>query len=178
MITESKKNQVDHLISKLETHPHFVLITFTNTSHRDLEEIRTGIKSADSALKVIKNSLFEKAVRRLSQKTKYLGNVQDTVFPIKDHTLLLTLGDDYALGLSTFYKLIAKKDSLTFKFGVLDGKLYQDSELLKIAKLPSRLELLARVIGSIKSPSSRLVHSMKFGISKLTLVLIERSKQN
>ena len=68
-------------------------------------------------------------------------------------------------------------ETLSFKFGILDNALYMGPELEKIAKLPGKDQLIAMVIGGLKSPSSKLVYNMKFSITKLTLVLKERAKQ-
>ncbi len=99
------------------------------------------------------------------------------VFPLKESTAVLTLGEDYAKGLKAFHTFAKKDTTLSFKVGILDKTVYMNAELEKIAILPGKEELIAKLIGGLKSPSSKLVYALKFNITKLTLVLKERAKQ-
>ena len=45
---------------------------------------------------------------------------------------------------------------LEFKAGIVEGIFYEAKSILTIAEIPSRDELLSRLLGSLKSPASNL----------------------
>jgi ribosomal protein L10 len=79
--------------------------------------------------------------------------------------------------LSSFYKFAQEEKTLFFKFGFLDGVLYSDKELIKISQLPSKSQLLAKIVGALKSPSFRLYYAFKFPAFRLVTVINEFSKK-
>lgn len=172
MANLKKQTEVQSLTSLLSSSSNFALIKFDKTKHTALEKLRKELKKNDSNLRVVKNTLLTKALASVD----HLKDHKDAI-SIKENTALLSLGGDFAKGLSAFYKFAKEDKTVGFKFGLLEKALYQEKDLMKIAQLPSREELLGRLIGSLKSPSTRLVMSMKFNITKLTMVLKERSKQ-
>ncbi len=178
MANQKKKLQVDSLSQFIINAAHFALIKYDNTSHQKLENLRKELKKGDAKLRVIKRSLFEKSLNKLSQQRRELKDFVKTAFPLKENSALLTLGEDYLKGLNIFAKIAKDEKSLSFKFGFLDKKLYPAEELEKIAQLPGREQLLAKLIGSLNSSQAKLVYSMKYNVTKLTHVLKERGKQN
>ena len=62
-------------------------------------------------------------------------------------------------------------ENISFKFGLLDGILYESQDLSKIAALPSKDQLLSKLLYIFKGPSSKLYYSLKSPISKIINVL-------
>lgn len=177
MANQTKKTQVDALVELLNSAPNFALIKYEKTKHKSLEELRLGLKEQNSKIRVVKNTLLQKALQTQAKSKKELVELVTKIFPLKESTAVLTLGDDYAKGLKAFHTFAKKDATVSFKIGILDNSMYLGEDLQKIAVLPSKAELIAKLIGGLKSPSSKLVYAMKFNISKLTLVLKERAKQ-
>lgn len=178
MANQKKRLQVDSLSQLITNASHFALIKYDNTSHQKLENLRKELKKGRAKLRVIKGSLFEKSLNKLSKQKKELKDFVKTVFPLKENSALLTLGEDYLQGLSIFAKMAKNEKSLSFKFGFLDKKLYPAGELDKIAQLPGRNQLMAMLIGSLKNSQSKLVYSMKYNVNSLVHILKERAKQS
>ncbi len=177
MANLAKKTQVEELNALLSNAPHFALIKYEKTTHKSLEELRRSLKDSAAKIRVVKNTLMQKSLESQSQSRAELKDLISKAFPMKESTAVLTLGEDYAKGLKAFHTFAKKDSTLSFKAGVLDNTIYLAPELQKIATLPGKDELIAKVIGGLKSPSSKLVYALKFNITKLTLVLKERSKQ-
>mgnify|MGYP001610991668 CR=1 FL=1 len=178
MANQKKKLQLESISQLLANTAHFALIKYGNTSHQALESLRRELKKGDAKLRVIKRSLFEKAINKLSQQEKGLKEIAKKTFPLKEDSAILTLGEDYLKGLNIFANAFKGEKSLAFKFGFLDKKVYPAEELDKIAKLPGRDQLIATFIGSLKSSPAKMVFALKYNVSKLTHVLKERSKQS
>ena len=176
MASNTKKTYVSDLSELVVEAKHFALIKFDNTSHLTLEKLRKQLKKEGASLKVVKNSLFEKAIEKMIATKKDLKELKK-FFPLRDTSAILTLDADYSKALSSFFNFAKKEGSLSFKFGLLDATLYQGPDLEKIAQLPSKDILLAKLIGGMKAPSSKLVFSLKYNVGKLVYILKERSKQ-
>lgn len=172
MASTKKTSQLDTLVNFLKQSDDFLLINFGKTKHIALEGLRKQLKTKGASLKVSKNTLLEKAFLRLN-----LSGLREKAFPLKASSALISLGKDWSEGLKTFATYAEKEQALSFKVGVLDKNIYLVSDLEKIAKLPPKLELIAKVIGGMKSPMSKLAYGLKFNMQKFVIVLNERSKK-
>lgn len=171
MVSVKKKLQVEKLSQILTESQNFALVKFGSISHNALENLRRELKKNATQLKIIKKSLFEKSVNKLSLKESKLKELQKKVFPLRENSALLTLGENYFEGLNTFARFAKNETTLSFKFGFLDNKLYLKDDLNKLALLPSKEEILARITRSLKSPSTKLTFALKFPIYKISYIL-------
>ncbi len=55
--------------------------------------------------------------------------------------------------------------------GFLEGKFKEAQEFVDLAQLPSREELLAKLVGSISAPISNLVYSLQYNLKGLIYIL-------
>lgn len=177
MVNQQKQSQVQTLIKSLQSSNNFALVKFERTLHTTLETLRRDLKVSGSKLKVIKNALFIKALNKLIGQNKSLSNLKQQTKELKDNSALLLLGKDWSKGLSAFHKFSDKEKSLSFKIGVLDNQVYQTQDLIKIALLPSKEELIAKVIGSMKTPISKLNFSLRFNMQKFVYIINQKSKR-
>lgn len=177
MVNQLKKNQVDSVLQLLEKNPNFLLVKIGKTTHQSLESLRRDLKKTDSQIKVVKNTLFEKSINKISLKKAIFNDLKKQFFPLKETTALVTLGNRWYEGLKALY-LFSKRDaSMTFKLAFLDSIIYNAEKSLQIAQLPSREELLAKIIGSMKSPMSKFVYALKFNTNKFVYILKAKSKE-
>ena len=175
MINNLKKNQVDSILRLVEKNPNILLVKIGKTTHQSLETLRKELGKSNSKIKVIKNTLFEKSVNKIALKDKLFKELKKQFFPLKETTALVTLSDRWHEGLKAFY-LFAKKDStLSFKLSLLDKNLYDAEKSLQIAQLPSRNELLGKIIGTIKNPMNKFVYALKFNTNKFFYILKQKS---
>lgn len=177
MPSQKKKTYVEDLSKSLSEAKHFALVQFGNTTHTTLEKLRKELKKDGARLQIVKNTLFEKTIEKLGASSKNFKELQEKVLPLQDNSAILILSEAYHKGLSAFYKFAKGEGALTFKFGLLDKELLTKEILEQIAQLPDKEILLAKIIGSMKSPPSRLVYAMKFNVSKLVYILREKGKQ-
>jgi large subunit ribosomal protein L10 len=177
MTNQIKKNQVAAFIELLNQSKNFVLLTFNKTKHQSLENLRKELKKNDSFIQVLKNTLFEKAINKKSQKQKIFSDFRKKFFPLKNTTALLYFKNDWNNGLKSIYDFIQKEKTVEFKSGIIDSEIYESANILKIAQLPGRNELIAKIFGEMKNPMIKFIYSMKYNTQKLIYVLKEKSKE-
>lgn len=178
MASQKKQLQVEQLSNLLTTSLNFALVTFEKTKHQALEELRRELKKNQAKLTVVKNSLFEKTINRLSQSFHHLSDLRKKVFPLRENTAIIALGKEWHKGLKSFYEYAQKEKTLSFKASFLDELVYLKQETDTIAQLPSREQLIAKLITGMKNPLTGFNYTLKYNMQKLVFVLKERAKQN
>jgi len=173
-----KKIEKTQQLAKLLTDKkNFVVVKFGSTSHKRMEVLRKILKSKMAKLLVIKNTLFEKTLENLINLNQSLKSVKEKFIPLKQNSAVLTFDGDWIEGLSAFYQFAKEEKTLSFKFGFLDNLAYDQASLVWLATLPSKQELLGKIIGSLKSSSARLVYAIKFSQIKLAYVISQIGKK-
>lgn len=177
MVNTAKQNLVQNLVDLLDKNNNFAIVKFDKTTHQSMETLRRGLKPSKSSLKVIKNTLFEKSVLQLGTKNKLYKELAKTYFPLKENTAVLVLGDDWGAGIKVFHEFSKKDSTVDFKLAILDKVIYPKEEVTRIAELPSKEQLVAKLIGQLKTPMTKLVYAMKYNSQKFTYILSQKSKQ-
>lgn len=177
MPNKKKLEKAEQLTKILSEKNNFVVVKFEATSHQKLEQLRKTLRKKMAYFTVVKNTIFEKALESLIKVNTALKSVKEKFFPIKQSSALLTFDKDWLEGLSAFYQFAKEERSLSFKFGFLDGVAYESQNLLRLATLPSKPELLGKIVGSLKSPSSRLVYAIKFSQMRLVNIISQLGKK-
>lgn len=161
----------------LEKNPDFFVISYDRTTHKAMEVLRKKLRDANSTLTVLKNTLFEKTIEKKSVSDKAISALKDKGLPLKGSSALVSLSSDWSAGLKAFADHAKTDETLGFKFGYLDGTAYDGRTVESIAKLPPKPELVAKVIGGMKSPMVKTVFSLKFTMQKFVTVLSEAAKK-
>ena len=166
---------VQSIADSLKQSKNFILLKYGGVATQTFDSLRKDLKKTGSSLSIIKNTLFEKSINILSTKDKQFKDLRSKFFPLKEATAIIYLGEDWGPSLKTFYEFIQDKKNFSFKFGLLDKEVYPEPQLTKISKLPTRSELMAKLIEQMSNPTRRLVLSMKFNINKFVYILKQKS---
>jgi len=79
--------------------------------------------------------------------------------------------DDEVAGAKVLKELSKKYEALQFRGGILEGKLLSLEEVTQLANIPSKMELLSKLVGSLKSPISGFVNVLQGNLRGLVCVL-------
>ena len=77
-------------------------------------------------------------------------------------------GGDYMVTKNTLAKIAVKGTDFEVLADALDGKFLSAKEAEELAKMPSKEELIAKILGSVNSPASGIVGSINAVMSQLT----------
>ena len=149
MATVEKKEKIAELKAILAEAKGLYLADFTGIDVEAVNELRNKLRDAEVHYQVIKNRLAIRAAEEAGiagLKEHFTGPTaiaysnEDPIVPAK---ILQDFADDGG--------------KMLIKSGYMDGKILAADEVQVIAKLPSRDELLGKVVGSVQSPLYGLI---------------------
>lgn len=147
---EIKQKDLIALSESLKNSTSAMVVSFTKLTVNKDQEFRNSLREAGANYRVVKNTLARIAVKgtRFEDTTDHLKGVTAIAWTDNDPVVLTK-------AISKFMKENA--DIYTFKTGVVDGKLVDLVQLTTIANLPSKDELIAKLMYVINSGAQRLV---------------------
>ena len=144
-----KKEQVDKLSADLQKVSSAVVATYTKITVAQDFELRKALRGAGAKYQVVKNTLAERAAKgtKVEDALKGLAGVTSIAF---------TEGDPVAMA-KVLTKYAKDNPEFTFKAGVVEGRVISVSEIGALASMPSKEELVSKLLFLINSPAQRLV---------------------
>jgi large subunit ribosomal protein L10 len=118
---------------------------FTGLTVEQATELRREFHKAGVDYRVVKNTLIQKA---LEQVTGYDGVYDRLAGP----TGVAFAFEDPVVPARIIQKFAEKHKRLSLKVCVLERQVFEGSKLAELAKLPSRKELMASILGSVQAP--------------------------
>ncbi len=145
----SKNAEVLAMESTVAKAMHAFLIDYKGLTVPAVTDLRRQIKSASSDYVVVKNTLALRAIegKPLGSLKEHFTGMTGVAYSTKDVVALAKV-------LHTFGKT---NPNLKVKAALLDGKPVAAKELETLANLPSRTELVGKLLGLMQSPIRRLV---------------------
>lgn len=166
---EQKIQIINNLKNKLARKKAIVLLNFKGLKVEESEELRKLLREKQIDLTVTKNTLL-----KIILNEKGITVAHD----ILSQPLALAFSYDDEVVISKEIFLFAKEhEVLGILGGILDEGFVSAEVIEKLAKLPSREELLAKAVGSIASPLSGLVNVLSGNIRGLVNVLMQYKTQ-
>lgn len=145
-----KQQLVADLAAQVKESDALFLTNYKGLTFTQLTAIRTEIKESGSDFKVVKNTLLKIALNNngIDSMDSYL--VEPTACAI--------VTGDVAAAAKAIKKYAKTFDKLEIKAGYLDGNVLTANDVNVLADLPSREELLAKLLGSMNAPVSNFVN--------------------
>ncbi|HDH07436.1 MAG TPA: 50S ribosomal protein L10 [Candidatus Moranbacteria bacterium] len=163
---DQKKQIVKDLAEKIKSSKSVVFSDFKGLQVKDLTGLRKELRESQADFKVIKKTLLGIALKEAGIKmdTKKLeGQIAVTVSE-----------NDEVTPAKIIAKLAKGNENLKIIGGLLGEKEMNSEEMNALAKLPSKEELLARLVGSLKSPIFGLANVLVGNLRGLVQVLKAR----
>ncbi len=168
MKKEQKPIIVENLKSRYEKANLSVLLKNKGLTVAEMTELRKKLKSVNVEVKVAKNTLSKIAIK----DTPYAKLTDYFVGPVVS---VWAYGDPVtpAKILNTFLK---EQQKAEFVVGAIKEKIISVNDLTVLATLPSREELLAKMLGSLKSPINGFVNVLA-GVPRSFLNVLNAIKE-
>lgn len=159
MAKQYKIDEVDNLVAQLQNKKNIILTNYSGVKVRDLSVLRRNLRAKNVEYKVVKNSLFKRALEKTgySELDPFLKGPIGVVF----------LNDEIAESARILKEFGEAQEKFSYSVGVLDSVLYEQSQIKMIANLPSKEVLLSQTMSLINAPAAAIAMGMNQIMSSL-----------
>ena len=170
MPTEKKAKSIDRLEQELSKANIGILTDYRGLKTPEINGLRRKLQDINGDYKVVKNTLVRKAAEKLDRadKTGTFQGPTAIAFGYGDISQTAKVFSDHVR---------TAKMNLVVKGGFLSHQLLTPADITAIAALPPKEVLIAKVVGSIKSPLYMLAGVLSGPVRGLQNVLTARIKQ-
>ena len=130
-----------------------VLVDYRGLTVAQDTELRKQLREAGVIYKVCKNTMMKRAF----EGTDFAGLDEYLEGP----SAIAISKDDATAPARILCKFAKDADKLEVKAGVVEGKVYDVAGIQELSKIPSREELLSKLLGSIQSPITNFARVIK-----------------
>jgi large subunit ribosomal protein L10 len=147
---ERKQNDLNALTENLKNANSAMVVGFNKLEVSKDLEFRDKLRSEGAEYRVVKNTLAKIAIKgtQFEGATDYFKGVSGIAWTNGDAVVLSKL-------ISKFVK--DNKDVYELKAGIVEGKVYNFQQIEAIASLPSKEELISKLLFVINAQAQRIV---------------------
>ena len=159
---------VDELAEKIQSAQSVILYDYIGLNVAEVSELRNRFRAVGVEYRVIKNTYILRAANKLGIEglEPHLHGTTALAFGFNDPVAPAKV-------LTEFIKSVKKTD---IKVGLLDGKVLDKAEVTALANLPSREELIAKILGSMNAPITGAVMVLS-GVIRAFVVALNAIKE-
>ncbi|MBL7142059.1 MAG: 50S ribosomal protein L10 [Candidatus Pacebacteria bacterium] len=158
-----KQKILEDLKDKIAKQKAMIFISIAGLKVKDMSDLRKKLKEIGGNLQVAKKTLIEKALKEKKldfNKNKY-----------KEEIGLVFGFEDEIMPAKTVYQSGLANENLKILGGFVEGSFKDKEDIIALAQLPTKPELLAKLVGSISAPVSNLVYSLQYNLKGLVYLL-------
>lgn len=149
---ELKKPIVDEIAAAVKDAQSVVLVDYRGLTVEQDTQLRKQLREAGITYKVYKNTMMNFAFK---------GTDCEALLPYLEGPSAVAIStEDATAPARVLCKFAKTADALEVKGGIVEGIAYDAKGIAEIAKIPSREELLSKLLGSIQSPITNFARVM------------------
>ena len=148
---EEKKEVVAEVSARVAKAQAIVLAEYRGLPVESVTQLRAKARASGVYLRVLKNTLARRAV----QGTPFEKLAEKMVGP-----LAYGISEDPVAAAKVLHAYSKENDKFVIKGGAIPGQMMTAKEVGALATLPSREELLAKLLGTMQAPMARLVQTL------------------
>ena len=163
---EQKKEILNNLIDQIKEAKMIVWFRMFGLPVNDQNKLKLEMKKNNAKLQVVKKTLIDLAFKRLSIEGLDVSDIYNTL------TFGFVFDEDFVPALKTLYNFSKDQEEKIEIIGGFDKERFFDAtEVIALAKLPSKEVLLGKVVGSLNAPISNFVFVLNNTLAKLIWAL-------
>lgn len=163
MLRSEKQTVVEELNSAFQESTSVLLISFSGVSVPDETELRSQVSQVGSKYRVVKNRLALRAT-----ENTMLDNLKEH---FRGPTAMVCTGGDPVALAKLLKEFMKDHPGVSFKVGIVEGRKVASNEVEILAEMPSRTELLTKLLFLLNTPLTRLATAIQAPLSGLASVL-------
>jgi large subunit ribosomal protein L10 len=148
---EQKKTLVAEISAKVAQAQAIVLAEYRSLEVKEITLLRAKARGAGVYFRVLKNTLARRAV----SDTPFAGLARHMVGP-----LVYGISTDPVAAAKVINEFARTNDKLVIKAGAMPDQVMTAKEVATLASMPSRPELLAKLMGTMQAPVAKLAQTL------------------
>lgn len=146
-----KKAVVAEVSEKVASAQAIVLAEYRGLTVSEITTLRAEARKSDVYLRVLKNTL----VRRAVEGTPFSALTDDMVGP-----LMFGISADPVAAAKVMNNFAKNNDKFVIKAGAMPNAVLDPAGIKALATMPSREELLAKLLGTMQAPVAKFVQTL------------------
>ena len=167
---EQKQAVVAEVSAQLAGAQAVILAEYRSIAVKDMTELRKKARGSGVYLRVLKNTLARRAVAG----TPFKGLTEKMVGP-----LAYGISSDPVAAAKVLQEFAKDNEKFVIKAGAMPNLVLSAREVVELAKMPSRQELLAKLVATLQAPIAKFVRTLNEVPGKFarTLAAVRNQKQ-
>lgn len=155
---QAKAAVISEIAADLESAKAAVLVDYRGLTAEEDTELRRNLRNAGVKYRVLKNTMIRRAAetKGMSELDPFLNGPTAVAFSDSDPVAPAKI----------ISECIKKTNKMAMKCGYVEGAFFTKDQLDALAALPSREELLAKMLGSLNAPLCNFLYAINAIIEK------------
>ncbi len=168
---EDKQKIIEEIRQNINTSSGLIVANYQGLNVAQLTELRRGLAKYNAKFKVVKQKLFELSLKntKLEEIKKFIRNAIGIVWCYNEEEVLNVI--KYIINYSK------QNEKLKILCGYLYNEIYDFEKIKEIYSLPSKQELIIRLMQLLNYPINRIYLTLRTPISSLINILSIKSTQ-
>ena len=149
---ENKKQIVAEVASQLKDAKSIIFVDYRGITVAEDTAMRKAFRAENVSYRVCKNNLFKLALNEIGVK-----DYDEKMF---EGTTAVVFSDDEVAPARLFCKTSKDINKMAVKFGIVNGKIMNQSEVEALSKVPSKNVLIAMLLGQLQAPISAFARAL------------------
>ncbi len=172
MITKDKKKElISDLVDKLNRHKAVVFFDYTGLKVDQFQELRGKLREEGIDCQVIKKTLIDLSLEKAGLK------IPEKIKEVPGQVALILGYEDEVIPAKILHEFSKENEEVKILTGIIEGNHLENEAIISLAKLPSKQELLSKLVGNISSPMYGLANALQGNLRKLVFVLSNIKKE-
>ena len=146
---QQKQEFVAEVAEKMEKSQSVILLDYRGLTVDEVDKLRNNFREAGVEYRVIKNNVLKRAAEKLG--------IEGCDDYFKGPTAAAFGYNDAVAPAKIVAQFIKETKKTEIKGGILEGKVLDAAGVDNLAKLPSKEELIAKMLGSLNAPITNFV---------------------
>ncbi len=152
-INQAKIDAIKELREEFSDYDAYIFTDYRGMTVAQITDIRKALRKESAAYRVVKNRYAKIALNEIDKK----GADEDLVGPT---AVALVKGDTANVVAKVLFQAAKDGTSIKVKGALVDGELLSSEQIEALSKLPTKLELIASLMGTMKAPVQKLAATL------------------
>ncbi len=168
---KSEKVEIIEKIKELVSNSSGIfLVNYSGVNVADINKLRASFRKEGVTYKVLKNTLFKKALEQIGGYEKFNDQLVGMIG-------VAFAGENFVAPAKIIKKYFDETGKLAFQGCYLDNSFYGANQLDVLASMPTKEEIMSSIVGSIAAPASGIVGAINAVMRDLVSVIDEVGKK-